>query len=228
MKISMRNVVAAAFLFSLIALSGHYAAVQGNWKLKEIKVFPKMTGYSAITSEKYNKDGGNVEINVSGDALGMCPGGSEKMRFTWSFEGDASTISNGGTLTVNLRAGVLSVGKPCTGATIAQFSNLSIYGGGGGSSPLSAEENKLVDSDRFRRKDDQYYVGAAESRASSTTSLGINSGPNLSQYPLAYFDFTIGTRAGDNIRYVYIYESVSSGGGNSGGGGNSSNFTIEV
>lgn len=61
---------------------------------------------------------------------------------------------------------------------------------------------------------------AAEGRASSTTSLAINSGPYLSQYPLAYFDFSIGTRAGDIIRYVYIYESVGRSGGSNGGGNN--------
>jgi hypothetical protein len=213
-----KSFVTTAILFSLFAFSGHFATAEaqsGSWKLKEIKVFSKMTRFSEVTSEKYDKNGGNIEINTSGDALGLCPGGSERMRFTWSFEGDAATISNGGTITVNLRAGVLSVGKPCRLGSIGDFSTLSIYGGGGGKSPLSEGENKLVDADRFRRKDDKYYVNAAGGPAASTTSLGINAGPNLSQYPLAYFDFTVGTRAGDNIRYVYIYESVGSSGGGS-------------
>lgn len=218
-KFALKGFVATAMMFLLFALSGNFAAVNAqssSWKLKEIKVFTKMTGYSAITSESYNQDGGNVEVNVNGNALGMCPGGSEKMGFAWSFEGDAAEISNGGTVTVNLQAGVLSVGKPCTGATIAQFSSLSIYGGGG-SSPLSAEENKLIDSDRFRRMDDQYYVFAADGRKTSTTSLKVSEVKNFNHLPLAYFDFTIGTRAGDSIRYVYIYESVGNDGTSEGG-----------
>lgn len=211
--------VAGAMSFALLALSVSFPtakAQSGSWQLKEIKVFTKLSGYSAVTSETYNKDGGNVEINVKGDALGLCPGGAEKMRFTWRFEGDASRLTNGGTVTVNLQAGVLSVAKPCTGTTIAQFSGLSIYGGGGGSSPLSEEENKLVDSDRFRRMDDQYDVRAAEYRKNSTTSLKVSAVGNFSHLPLAYFDFTVGTRAGDIIRYVYIYQS-DSGGGATGG-----------
>ena len=211
-----KSFVTTAILFSLFAFSGHFATAEaqsGSWRLKDIQVFTKMGGYSQITSEKYDKTGGNVEINSSGNALDLCPGGSEKMRFTWNFVGDMSTISNGGAVPVNLSAGVLSTGKPCRLGSIGDFSVLSIYGGSGGSSPFSADVNKQIDSDRFHRNDNQYYVNASGGPASSTTSLGINAGPNLSQYPLAYFDLTVGTRAGDIIRYVYIYESAGSGSG---------------
>lgn len=222
--------VSAAIFFSLVTAPGHFATtkVQGkSWRLKDIKVFNKLSSYSVITSESYDKNGGSVEINVSGNALNVCPGGSEKMRFTWRFGRDIAEVSNGDAVSANLQAGVVTYSKPCTGHHIAGLSTLYIYGSRGNGSPFSAEENRMTDGEKFGNLDDQYYVYASDLRQTSTSRVGVKDWPNSANYPRAWFEIQIGTRAGDILRYVYLYQLVGDGGGNSGGGGGGGSLTVE-
>lgn len=213
--------VSTAILISLIAPSGRLATAQApssSWVLKEIKVFTKLSEYSAVTAETYNKSGGTVEINVDGRALNACPGGSEKMSFTWSFVGDMSRIANGGAFTVNLRGSASEAG-PCAGKRpFSALSAVTARGSKGGKSPLSDAENKFVDGDRFFNTEDRkYYAYASEFQTNSSTSIAVSDYRTAPQNPLAYFEIQLGTRAGDFIRYVYIYQSGGGGGSRSGG-----------
>jgi hypothetical protein len=217
-----KNFVIAAILVSLIALSWHFPTAQaqgGSWRLREIKVFTRLSDYSAVTAETYNKSGGRVDINIDGRALNACPGGLEKVSFNWSFQGDMSRIANGGSFTVNL-AGNASEAGACVGRKpFSALSSMAARGSKGGKSPLSDEENRFVDGDRFFNTEDRnYYVYASESKTNSSTSIAVSDYRSAPQYPLAYFEIQLGTRAGDLIRYVYIYQS--DGGSNNGGGDN--------
>ena len=62
-----------------------------DWALKEIRVFNGMAELGQISSERYDASGGAVEVSLSGNAGGICPGRSEKLRFSWKFTRDAST-----------------------------------------------------------------------------------------------------------------------------------------
>ncbi len=215
---SAKRFVSTAILISLIASSGYFATARsqsGGWRLKEIKVFTKLSDYSAVTTETYDKFGGNVEINVDGRALGACPGGSEKIGFRWSFVGDMSRIANGGSFTVNLAGGASEAGACAGKRPFSALSSMAARGSKGGKCPLSDEETRFVDGERFFNTEDRkYYVYASESQTTSSTSIAVSDYRIAPQNPLAYFEIQLGTRAGDLIRYVYIYQID---GGNSGG-----------
>ena len=215
-----KSFVCAAILISLISLSWHFPTAQAQssiWRLRDIKIFTKLSGYSAVTAETYNKYGGTVEINIDGRALGACPGGSEKISFRWSFVGDMSRIANGGSFTVNLAGGASESGTCAGKRPFSALSSMAARGSKGGKCPLSDEETKFVDGERFFNTEDRkYYVYASESQTNSSTSIAVSDYRSAPQYPLAYFEIQLGTRAGDLIRYVYIYQ-MDNGSGNSGG-----------
>ena len=206
----------AAMLFSVLALSGHFTsanAQSGGYRFIGVKAFYKMSGYSAITGENANQHGGSVDINVSGNALNLCPGGAEKMRFTWRFEREVSQVSINSSVNANLNAGVLSRAEPCTGSTIASYSELTMNGSSGDSSPLSPEENREFDGERFVNRNSNRYVKAAVYQTNTIASLEVRSHAFNAQYSKAFFTVNIYTRAGDIIRYVYMFERTGSNGG---------------
>lgn len=215
----------SALLLSILAVSGHlftFRAQGGSWGYYDVRVFKKMSPYGAVTSESFGKGGGDVEINIDGRALGACPGGSEKMKFTWRFAGDMSTIANGGSFRVNLSAGIASQGGACAGRNpYSVHSTISAVGSKGMKSPFTDAESSTIDGDRFYRLDDKYYAYAGDEPRTANPGLAISNYKIEPRLPNGYFVITIATRAGDTIQYVYIYRGSGSG---TGGG---ATFTIE-
>lgn len=221
-----RWVTMSAILFSILAVSGHVVTVRaqgGSWVFYDVRVFKTMSPYSAVTSETFSKAGGDVEINIDGKALGACPGGSEKMRFTWRFAGDMTSIANGGSFRVSLNAGIASQGGTCAGRNpYSVHSSISAVGSKGMKSPFNDADSGTIDGDRFYRLDDKYYAYAGDEPRNANPGLAISNYKIEPRLPNGYFVITIGTRAGDTVQYVYVYRA-SGGGGTTGGG----EFTIE-
>lgn len=216
-----KSLVNAVILFSLVTLPGHLALANGQsgaWRLKAIKVFNTMNRHAVITSERYDQNGGSVEIQVNGNAHNFCPGGIEKMRFTWRFERAAVEVANGSAVNASMDAGLLTRSAPCTGATIAGYSYVTINGSSGGSSSLRPEENRLVDGERFYTRGDGVRVWAAEGQRNGIGSVGVRTHRFYVEQPFAFFTIDIHTRAGGMLRYVYLYQGSGGVAGNSGGG----------
>src|SRR6188474_322396 len=70
------------------------------------------------------------------------------MHFKWRFPQDITRASDGGALSVSLEAGPAGQKEPCNGA-IAAISDISIAGSAGISFPLSDDDMKVMDVDRF-------------------------------------------------------------------------------
>jgi hypothetical protein len=218
METLTRNFVVAVFLFSLSALSGNWATVQaqgGSWTLKEKRVFNNMDGSVAtITSERYDASGGSVDLQLSGDILSFCPGGYEKLRFTWSFPDNVTSVVNGGGIGVSLDARQISKSQNC-GTQLASRSVMYVYPGS-----FALEGDNSVDRDRFLAGNN-FRVRAAEGENSGTGALKVNTHAFNSLKPMAYFEVCIGTptrSGGGSLCYAYVYENGGSGGSNSGGG----------
>lgn len=228
----LKYLVGVALVFSQLALSGpvvpaHNNPSGGTWTLKTIRVFNTMDGSVAtITSERYDATGGSVEINISGNILGgICPGGYEKLRFTWQFDRDVSQVSNGGAVSASLQAGQVSKSENC-GAQIAARSVMSLTPSSGTNSPFSSEESRGIDGERFIRGNG-FRARAADGPRSGVGSTGINTHPFNPNTPYAYFYISIGTptKTDSELRYCYVYQNSGDGGDVGGGGGGS--LTVE-
>ena len=218
--------IALATILAFIAMLGNVPAsnVQSRpWRLKTIKVFNKLSSFNTVTREQYNETGGSVDIQIDGASNGLCPGGTEKLRFNWQFEGDITSIVDGGGLSVNLQAGAVGVNKPCIESTFTQFSPIYIYGQRGVLSPLSDDDNKLVDGERFFNVDGNYRLFADEGKG-LTVRIGVATNPVRDNLPLAFFSVNVATRAGGQVTYVYVYQR---GGGGYDGERRGGNFAIE-
>jgi hypothetical protein len=217
----MMYVISGVMVFSQFALSrsvvtGNSLPSSGTWALKEIRVFNTMDGsVAAITSEQYDARGGSVDINISGNVLGgTCPGGSEKIRFTWRFHGDVSQVANGGAVSANLHAGQVSRSENCRDA-IAQRSTIAVYPSSGTKSLFSSDITRLIDGDRFHRGNG-FTAYAAGDRPSGVGSIEVNTHAFIPGHPLAYFSICIITptaSGGGRVNYTYLYEHRGGDGG---------------
>ena len=228
-----KGMIICVILLSLGVTSWPGRTVQGQssgtWTLKQVRVFNNMPGAVAtITREQYDENGGSVDIQISGDILGgTCPGGFEKVRFTWRFERSVAQIVQGGAVSANLAAGQVTKSQNCS-TQIATRSFLNLTPSAGGSSPFSEPENRLIDGERFQagnRKRVRAAEASAEER-NGISSISVNTHAPVSNRSNAFFSIDIGTptRSGGGVlRYVYVYEKSSGGsaggGGNNGGGG---------
>jgi hypothetical protein len=131
-------------------LSTNFAAAQspGLWALQRMVVANGLNQFATITDEHYDSSGGEVDVSVDGRALDLCSGGFERMHFKWRFPQDITRVSDGGALSVSLEAGPAGQKESCNGA-IAAISDISIAGSAGISFPLSDDDMKVMDVDRF-------------------------------------------------------------------------------
>lgn len=218
------DIFAAALLISLLALSGHLATAQaqgGSWKLKENRVFNNMDGSVAtVTAERYDASGGSVDIQLSGNILSMCPGGFEKLRFTWNFADDITEITNGGVVSASLDARQASKSQNC-GTQLASRSVMYIYSGS-----FALQGNDSIDGDRFL-VGNGFRARAAEDVQSGTATLKVNTHAYNPKRPLSYFEVCIGTptrSGGGSLCYAYVYEKSV---GSTGGETNSDSLSVE-
>jgi|GEM_PF-1928840 len=217
---SLKSFVAAAILFSLFALSGHLTIVKAQsrsvWKLKEVRVIDNMyPNLGKVISQRHDANGGEIEVNVNGNASGLCPGGEERMRFAWRFTSDTSQVVTGGAVNVSLGAAYVSATRPCGGALSAS-SHIGLYGSEGFAGPsFPQSEGNRIDGDRFNNSYKQPKAWADPNDAKRRVTSG---GVNVQTHEprdirtLAYFDILIAT-AGGPVHYIYLYELSSSGGG---------------
>ena len=192
---------------ALLALAMAAAPEKGtDWALKEIRVFNGMGDLGQITAEKYDATGGAVEVTVNGNAGGICPGGSEKLRFTWRFARDVSLISAEGAA-ATIDAVQLSKAGPCTDG-LAGRSYLMFRGSAGVGAPFSEAESQQFDIERFWAKSgDRISPAATNVPKSGSATVGVSDRVYATDRSKAYFEIAIitPTRGAGLLRYVYVY-----------------------
>jgi hypothetical protein len=222
--------LAAILLFVLIQLPANRTAADSPelWTLKRIVVANGMNQFATITDEHYDAKGGEVYVSGDGRALDLCSGGFERLRFKWTFPQDITRVSDGGTLSVSLEAGPGGHKEPCNGQ-IGAISDISVAGSAGITFPLSEDDMKVMDVDRFFTKESGDAWAGRDPRT-GLGSVGVNTREPVEGRPFAYFFIRIGMRGmgPGELRYVYIYER---GGGpvgpvGGGGGGNACGHTL--
>ena len=178
----------------IFLLSTNFAAAQspGLWALQRIVVANRLNQFATITDEHYDSSGGEVDVSADGRALDLCSGGFERMHFKWRFPQDITRVSDGGALSVSLEAGPAGQKEPCNGA-IAAISDISIAGSAGISFPLSDDDMKVMDVDRFFSRN---YGDAWAGRDPRTGlgSVGLNTREPVEGRAFAYFFIRIGLR----------------------------------
>lgn len=205
-----RPMFAAMLAALLIALYGTFspAQAQGAWRLKETRVYNNMDGSAAaITSERYDSSGGMVEIQLNGNILSFCPGGYEKMRFTWNFPQGASSIVHGGTVSAALDARQVSKSQNC-GTQLASRSLMYMYAGS-----HALQGNSNIDKERFQTGNG-LRIFAAEATQNGTSYLRVNTHAYDARMPISYFEVCIGTPTrpgGGLLCYAYVYENAGGG-----------------
>jgi hypothetical protein len=137
-----------AGLFLLLSANVAAADSPELWTLKRIVVANGLNQFATITDEHYDAGGGEVDVSVDGRALDLCSGGFERMHFKWVFPQDITRASDGDALSVSLEAGPAGRKEPCNGG-IAALSAISISGSAGITWPLSEDDMKVMDVDRF-------------------------------------------------------------------------------
>ncbi|MEY2565314.1 MAG: hypothetical protein QOH88_3507 [Verrucomicrobiota bacterium] len=194
--------LALGLLGACIFSSEAFGQYQATWVLRKIEVSNRLNSFSKITREKYDAQGGSVEITVDGRGLDLCPGGREILRFNWRFPQDISRVSS--VASVNFEAGIVTVNSPCNGG-IAGLSSIYITGSSGVTAALPEDRMRSVDLDRF------YRVNDGDTRANPTKtgsgSVGLNTKEAFRpDRPLAYFVIWIHMRTGGEVAYVYEYD----------------------
>src|SRR5688572_24689147 len=139
--------IIAAFIILLGALPAAAQEKGTDWTLERVGVFNGMGAYAQIASERYDAAGGAVEVNLDGRNAGICPGGAEKIRFTWSFGKDATNIDASGISAV-LEASQLSTSGGCR-SELSGRTSMIFRGSAGVGGPFSETEVRQFDLDRF-------------------------------------------------------------------------------
>jgi hypothetical protein len=195
--------------------AGQEPAVNGQGfylKLLRVRVFSHLDQNGHITAEKYDENGGSVEITVEGNAKYVCPGGSEKMRFTWRFGREASKIVTATGVSASMETGQLNANPPCSTGLSAN-SDFTMEGSSSSTNPFTAEENRKIDGELFFQpyeERNRFFPYTSDgSRRSGVIGVRVRDRADRGAQ-FAWFDFMIGTNAG-TIKYVYLYEIVRDG-----------------
>jgi hypothetical protein len=193
---------------AFIALSALPAQAQDkgtDWTLETIRVFNGMGTFAQITSEKYDAKGGAVEVNLDGRNAGICPGGSEKIRFTWSFGKDATNIDAAGISAV-LESSQLGTGGGCR-SELSGRTNMILRGSAGVGGPFTDAEVVQFDLNRFYTAAGTFISPAATNvPRSGPGRIGVAEQPYYKEYPKAYFMVDIIPPTVGRLRYAYIYK----------------------
>ena len=207
--------IAAVFSFSFLVLAGNLTAVNGQGftlKLIQVRVFNGLDGNGVIASERYNENGGSVEINVQGNAKYVCPGGAEKMRFVWTFGRNASQIVPATGVSATVEAGQVNASPPCS-TGLSGNSEFTLQGSSEMDSPFSHAESGKIDSAVFFQPPEErnrvFPYTSDGTRRSAVIGVRVRDRADR-ESQFAWFKFVIGTNAG-RVQYVYLYEIVRAG-----------------
>lgn len=221
----------AAVSLALFVFAGHFAPVSGYvsrevWTFKEVRVFKKMDGrFGSVVRETFNIRGGSVDINLSGNIAGFCPGGAETLRFNWKFPDNIERVSRGGGVGVSLEAGQIGRGGTCQSALAAR--SYFFAAGCCATNPFGEKdkENYLIEGNRIYSIETPHVVAHPEFGGKTTgfAKIGVDDRLPNAEKPLAFFQISINVPTdpgGGWVRYVYIYER-------SGGSVNNRNPSVE-
>jgi hypothetical protein len=221
------RLLGAALAIAAVVAAHSDVLAQDVWTLKQpIRRFVPRNDFAQIVSERADPGGGSVDINVDGKVLGLCPGGIETVHFEWHFPQDIARVSAGMSLDAKIEARPAGSSKPCPGG-IADRSNIVLYGSSGVTSPLSEDDRRSVEIDRFygHSRGGIDYASAKGKGEQVTATVVTTPGPLKPDSPNAYFYIALNVPgSAPSIAYVYYYEGHTAGGGGGGGGGN---FSIE-
>lgn len=213
--LKVKSFIMASVLFSILALSGHFALVVGQssndvWTFKEVRVLNKMDArWGAIIKEQYNVSGGIVEIRLKGENGGFCPGGSETVRFNWRFpNNNISSLSRGAGFSANFNGAQIGRSGTCG---IAMASRSIIYASAE-SHALTEKEGRSLESTRIYP--DRHNYTPAYSETGKTTSNVKFFVDERAHYDtskmLAFFTIMINVPTnqdgGGSVRYSYVYQ----------------------
>jgi len=203
-----RSVLIHLLPATLAAAAPALGAEGDVWSLQRIAVDNAMGESATIISERYDATGGTVELRVTGEVFGVCPGGSETLRFTWQFVGGAKTVAEGTSPSALLTGELTSAGEPCT-QYFAERSAITISGSGGITWALPEDEMEQVDTDRFHDAPsplDLVFAYAAGERTSTTRAVYMAPNDPVPGRPFAYFSVRVVVHgmAGE-LKYVYVF-----------------------
>jgi hypothetical protein len=178
------------------------------WTLQRIAVASEMGENATIVSERYDATGGAVEIRVAGEALDICRGGSETLRFAWQFVGGAEIVAEGTSPSALLTGELAGAVEPCT-QYFAERSGITISGSGGITWALPPDEMEEVDTDRFHDAPsplDLVFANAAGERTSTTRAVYMAPNDPVPGRPFGYFIVRVVVHGmPGELKYVYVF-----------------------
>ena len=162
----------------------------------------------AVVRESFDASGGFSELELSGSLLGACPGGSERVRFSWRFAEPVGSLRDGAKITADLSGAALAATGGCKGGLAAR-AYVSVGGSNGDVNPFTAQESATIDGGRFWPS----AVGRASADSSASPwlprtgsfSFDVDTRPHYADRPRGWFSVTVDTSAG-MVRYAYLYE----------------------
>lgn len=198
-----------------IALPTPALADEGDiWTLQDINLNTEGTGLHpsvTIASQQMDSTGGFIEFNLSGNNYHQsCPGGAERVRFSWRFASDVFQLTEGGETTVVLSGEPLHVSAPCTGG-LATRARITASGTKGGSPSIAPKMLEVIDADRtFAVRDiiaDRFAAasGADGSRTSTTRYIKLDAYGIQRDLHYAYFIIQFDFFGGGVMQAAYIY-----------------------
>ncbi len=181
------------------------AAHADDWKLKEIQSFSTDSGITPV-DQYFDRLGGFVEVDVAGDADGLCATGTERVRFEWQFDRDIGALAAGERLPVNLKIQQVAATPPCNDA-IFKRASLTLAGSDGWTAPaFEPGTSALIDSSVFSPATAmRIYGGDVRDAAASTGTLRIGPQASTADRPLAYF-LMVAETAGGIVEVAYVYD----------------------
>lgn len=205
----------AALLTPGVAPQTTALADEGDvWTLQDINLNTEGVGLHpsvTIASQQMDSAGGFIEFNLGGDNHWQsCPGGSERVRFSWHFASDVFQLTEGGTTTVTVSGEPLGAQAPCTGG-LATRARITASGTKGGSPSIAPAILAQVDADRtFAVNDiiaDRFAAasGAEGSRTSTTRYIRLDAYGIRGELRHAYFIVQFDFFGGGVIQAAYIY-----------------------
>ena len=108
------------------------------WHLREVRVFNQLQTGGAVVRESFDASGGFSELELSGSLLGACPGGSERVRFSWRFAEPVGSLRDGAKITADLSGAALAATGECKGGLAAR-AYVSVGGSNGDVNPFTAQ-----------------------------------------------------------------------------------------
>jgi hypothetical protein len=117
------------------------------WQLAEIKLVTADVTQAIVTQKLLSKDGGFLQIQLSGKLGGVCPDGFELLNFEWKFDGKIGTFSLDLPISATLKASQAARFGRCA-LRLAASSFMALTGTSGFAGTLDPTELLHLDADQ--------------------------------------------------------------------------------